>query len=98
MKYKSKAIELMNKHNIEYCPDGKYTYETCLFTNIRTKILYIDIDAPYGYRFEPELHSLVCEGWQDAYYRVLGYLDDEHGLEKCDNKCGEHYECWRNEE
>ena len=93
--YKRKAIALMNKHDIDYCAEPKAHWETDAFTGERCKVQYIDIDAPEGYRFEPELHMLVCHSWKDAYHRVLGYLHDEHGLEKCDSDCGEGYDCWK---
>jgi len=92
--YKRKAIALFENHDIDYCAEDKSHWETCWITGKKQKVQYIDIDAPEGYRFEPELHMLVCHSWKDAYNRVLGYLHDGHGLEKCDSDCGDHYECW----
>tara|TARA_R100000030_G_C3226642_1_gene117267 strand:- start:477 stop:782 length:306 start_codon:yes stop_codon:yes gene_type:complete len=95
--WKRKAIALLDKHDIDYDADARAFWETDPFTGERYKVRYIDLDAPQGYRFEPELHMLVCYSWKDAYHRVLGYLHDEHRLEKCDSDCGDHYECWKGE-
>jgi hypothetical protein len=95
--YKSEAIALMNKHDIEYCVSNPII-ETDPFTGERYKVQYIDIDAPEGYRFETELHCLVCYSWYDAYVRLSGYLDGG-GLESCeDRKCGDTYLCWEGAE
>tara|TARA_R100001440_G_C2444729_1_gene106987 strand:- start:136 stop:438 length:303 start_codon:yes stop_codon:yes gene_type:complete len=96
--WKRKAIALFEKHDIDYCAEPKGHWETCGFTGKRQKVQYIDIDAPEGYRFEPELHCLVCDGWKDAYIRVSGYVEGD-GLELCkDGACGRHYDCWQVEE
>lgn len=92
--YKREAIALMEKHDLDYCAEPKAHWETDGFTGKRYKVQYIDIDAPEGYRFEPELHCLVCHDWKDAYIRVSGYVEP-NGLEKCDSACGEHSDCWR---
>ena len=94
MNYKKKSIELMEKHDIDYCAEDRAHWETCSITGKRYKVQYIDLDAPEGYRFEPELHMLVCHSWEDVYIRLSGYVDENGNvLEKCDSDCGDGYDC-----
>ena len=77
MSYKKAVIELCEQYDLEYSAG----YEVSDYG----RVLMVDIDAPPGLRFELELHSLVCWGWQDAWERLASYL--EFGLEQCDDEC-----------
>ena len=77
MSYKKAVIELCEQYDLEYCVG----YEVSDYG----RVLMIDIDAPHGSRFEVDLHSLVCHGWEDAWERLDAYL--EFGLEQCEDEC-----------
>lgn len=75
MTTKQKAIALATKLNVSLFRDG---YNS------------IQADAPHGYIFETDLHSLVCEDWKDLYERLT-----QNTIEPCEDK--ECYTC-HNEE
>ena len=79
MNYKKEVVKMCKKHDLEI-EDGN---EYCSFEN--KIIVMIDIDAPQGFKFETDLHYLVCHGWEDAYVRLDSYL--ETPLERCFDEC-----------
>ena len=79
LNHKKEVIKMCEEHDLEY----EYGVEYCSWE--KKNIVMIDIDAPQGYRFEPELHYLVCRGWEDAYIRLDSYL--ETPLERCLDDC-----------
>jgi hypothetical protein len=83
MNYKSTVMKICKLADIKYEVENSDWIE---------EKYYVLLDAPEGFRFEPELHMLVCHSWEDACLRLQHYLIQ--GLESCcDGKCGDVYEC-----
>lgn len=85
---KKLALELIKTNNLEYSTELTNDWDGSTY-------YIIDIHAPMGKRFEKDLHSLVCHGWDDAYLRLDSYTENGE-LEDCANslyQCSPCYEC-----
>ena len=63
----------------------------------------IHADAPHGYCFDVDLHSLVCFGWKDTLERIVAYGVQKCEMPECDTCTGheqrktpEQYAEWMN--
>jgi len=87
MSYKKKFEKLVKDLNDKFGFSEKdpicyYVSKPVINEGVRTR--EIEIELPSSWRFEPELHFLVCWGYEDAYIRLSSYEDC---IEICKDEC-----------